>query len=146
VANTAGRDNADSTPVRKEAVQYQAVPASAPPLTAAEDRQWAFMAHCGGILGCVPSLVVYLVFRTRGPFAEQEAKEALNFTLPPTLLAVVANILALVLSVFAPVAGSVFAVLAVAIWIFLTVFSVVAAVHVNRGQPYRYPLNLRLIH
>jgi uncharacterized Tic20 family protein len=62
------------------------------------------------------------------------------------VLAVVANILALVLSVFAPVAGSVFAVLAVVIWIFLTVFSVVAAVHVNRGQPFRYPINLRLLH
>ncbi|GAA1050420.1 MAG: DUF4870 domain-containing protein [Renibacterium sp.] len=122
--------------------QFQAVSPDALPLTASEDRQFAFLAHCGGILGFIPSLVIYLIFRDRGPFTAQESKEALNFTLPPTILAALANILALLI----PVAGSVFAILAVLIWVFLTVFSVIAAIHVNRGNPYRYPVNLRLIH
>lgn len=122
--------------------QFQAVSADALPLTASEDRQFAFLAHCGGILGFIPSLVIYLIFRDRGPFTAQESKEALNFTLPPTIIAVLANILALLI----PVAGSIFAILAVLIWVFLTVFSVIAAIHVNRGDPYRYPVNLRLIH
>jgi hypothetical protein len=123
-------------------VHYQAVPANALPLTASEDKQWAFMAHCGGILGFLPSLIIYLVFRDRGPFTAQESKEALNFTVPPTIVAALANILALVV----PVVGSIFAVLAVGIWIFLSVYSVLAALQVNRGQPYRYTWNLRLIH
>ena len=42
----------------------------------------------------MPSLLIYLVFRDRGPFTAQESKEALNFTLPPTIVAVLANILA----------------------------------------------------
>ncbi|MBW4095162.1 MAG: DUF4870 domain-containing protein, partial [Acidobacteria bacterium] len=37
-------------------MHYQAVAANALPLSASEDRQWAFIAHCGGILGCIPSL------------------------------------------------------------------------------------------
>ena len=63
---------------------YHGVPANALPLTASEDRQWATLAHFGGILGCVPSLLIYLIFKDRGPFTAQESKEALNFTLPPT--------------------------------------------------------------
>lgn len=122
--------------------QFQAVSPDALPLTASEERQFAFLAHCGGILGFIPSLVIYLIFRDRGPFTAQESKEALNFTLPPTILAALANVLELML----PVAGSVFTILAVLIWVFLTVFSVIAAIHVNRENPYRYPVNLRLIH
>ncbi|OMH26037.1 hypothetical protein BKD30_05555 [Tersicoccus phoenicis] len=120
---------------------YRGAPASALPLTATEDRQWATLAHFGGIFGCIPSLVIYLVFRERGPFTAQEAYEALNFTVPPTMVAVLCNVLALV-----PVVGWVFALLAALLWLGVTVFSVIAGVHANRGQPYRYPLNLRLIH
>ncbi len=89
--------------------QYHGVPANALPLTASEDRQWATLAHFGGILGCVPSLLIYLIFRDRGPFTAQESKEALNFTLPPTIAAVLANILVLL-----PVVGNLFAVIATA--------------------------------
>ncbi|WP_026554943.1 DUF4870 domain-containing protein [Arthrobacter sp. 35W] len=144
--NPAGSGTSNRPEHPRQPSQYQAVPANALPLTASEDKQWAFIAHCGGILGFIPSLIVYLVFRDRGPFTAQESKEALNFTVPPTIVAALANLLALVFSTFAPAVGSVFAFLAVAIWVFLTVFSVIAAVQVNRGQPYRYPVNLRLIH
>ncbi|MGO4385314.1 DUF4870 domain-containing protein [Specibacter sp. RAF43] len=116
-----------------------------PPLTPAEDKQWAFLAHCGGILGCVPSLLIYTFMGTRGPFTGQESREALNFTLPPTILAVVVNIMAFLCSFFSPTLVSVFASMAVAIWVFLTVWSVIAAIQVNKGQPYRYAWNLRRI-
>lgn len=115
--------------------------ASAPlPLTPSEDRQWATIAHFGGILGCIPSGIIYLVYRDRGPFTAQESKEALNFTLPLTVLALLSNLLMLI-----PVIGGVFAIIAVAIWVYVTVSGVVAGIEVNRGRPYRYPINLRLI-
>jgi uncharacterized Tic20 family protein len=120
--------------------QYQGVPANALPLTASEDRQWATLAHFGGILGCVPALLIYLIFRDRGPFTAQESKEALNFSLPPTIAAVLANVLVLL-----PVVGNIFAVLATLIWIALTCFSVSAGIQVNRGLPHRYQYNLRWI-
>ncbi|MHA7189756.1 DUF4870 domain-containing protein [Arthrobacter sp. MDT2-16] len=119
---------------------FEGTPANALPLTASEDRQFATLAHFGGILGFIPSLLIYLIFQDRGPFTAQESKEALNFTLPPTLLALVAWLLSLV-----PEIGGVFAVVNALIWVTITVFSVNAGIQVNRGRPYRYALNLRLI-
>ncbi|MEB7503382.1 DUF4870 domain-containing protein [Arthrobacter koreensis] len=118
----------------------QGAPANALPLTASEDRQWATLSHFGGILGFVPSLIIYLVFRDRGPFTAQESKEALNFTLPPTILALVAWLLS-----FIPVVGGYFAILNALIWIAVAVFSVMAGIECNRGRPYRYRFNLRRI-
>ncbi|WP_434994210.1 DUF4870 domain-containing protein [Arthrobacter sp. Ld5] len=119
---------------------FEGTPANALPLTASEDRQFATLAHFGGILGFIPSLLIFLIFKGRGPFTAQESKEALNFTLPPTILALAAWLLSLL-----PVVGGVFAVVNALIWLTITVFSVKAGVQVNRGRPYRYPLNLRLI-
>ena len=119
---------------------FEGIPAQALPLTASEDRQFATLAHFGGILGFIPSLLIFLIFKDRGPFTAQESKEALNFTLPPTILALAAWLLSLV-----PEIGGIFAVVNALIWVTLTVFSVNAGIHVNRGRPYRYPANLRLI-
>ncbi len=119
---------------------FEGTPANALPLTASEDRQFATLAHFGGILGFIPSLLIFLIFKDRGPFTAQESKEALNFTLPPTALALVAWLLSLV-----PDIGGLFAVVNALIWVVITIFSVNAGIHVNRGRPYRYALNLRLI-
>ncbi len=119
---------------------FEGIPATALPLTASEDRQYATLAHFGGILGFIPSLLIHLIFKDRGPFTAQESKEALNFTLPPTALALVAWLLSLV-----PDIGGVFAVINALIWLVITIFSVNAGIQVNRGRPYRYALNLRLI-
>lgn len=116
-----------------------------PPLTPSEDKQWAFMSHCGGILGCVPSLLIYKFMAPRGRFTAQESQEALNFTLIPTLVAVLLNITAFVIHLISPGSGTIFSLLALLIWAFLTVFSIIGAVRVNNGQPYRYPWNPRLI-
>lgn len=110
------------------------------PLTPSEDRQWATIAHFGAFLGFVPSLVVFVVFRSRGPFSEQESKEALNFTLPLTIVGIAMNVLA-----FLPILGAIFGVIAVLLWVFMTVSGVIAGIEVNKGRPYRYPFNLRII-
>lgn len=120
---------------------FEGTPAQALPLTASEDRQFATLAHFGGILGFIPSLLIFLIFKDRGPFTAQESKEALNFTLPPTILALIAWLLSLV-----PVIGAIFAVVNALIWVTITIFSVNAGIQVNRGKPYRYPFNLRLVH
>jgi uncharacterized Tic20 family protein len=119
---------------------FEGTPANALPLTASEDRQFATLAHFGGILGFIPSLLIFLIFKDRGPFTAQESKEALNFTLPPTILALAAWLLSLV-----PDIGGIFAVLNALIWVTITILSVNAGIQANRGRPYRYALNLRLI-
>lgn len=116
-----------------------------PPLSPAEDKQWAFLAHCGGILGCIPSALIYKFMAARGPFTAQESREALNFTLPPTIAAVALNIIALILNLIDPGAGTPLSMLALLLWVGLTVWSVIAAIQVNKGNPYRYAWNLRRI-
>lgn len=119
--------------------------ASQPPLTPSEDKQWAFLSHCGGILGCIPAFLIHRYIAPRGRFTAQESLEALNFTLPPTIIAAVLNVLALVFVFVNPHIATIFSMLALAVWVFLTVFSVIGAIRVNRGQPYRYAFNLRPI-
>ena len=139
--HTPGPDRTRPTAGPRRDPHLQGSSDRAEPLTPSEDRQWATLAHFGALLGFIPSLAIFLVFRDRGPFTAQESKEALNFTLPPTVLAIIANLLALI-----PVIGGVFGIVAVVIWLFMTVSGVNAGIQCNKGRPYRYPLNLRLIH
>ena len=55
-------------------------------LSEAKERTIASFAHFGGILGFLPSAAIYLKYRGRGTgFAEQEAREAMDFTLVPSI-------------------------------------------------------------
>ncbi|GAA3694672.1 DUF4870 domain-containing protein [Zhihengliuella alba] len=128
-----------SEPTERPGAQFDGSSPAAERLTPTQDRQWATMAHFGAILGCIPSAVIYYVYRERGPFTAQEAREALNFTFPLTVVALICNLLTLI-----PVIGGFFAVIAVAVWVVLTVNGLVAGLEANRGRPYRYRFNLRL--
>ncbi len=143
MSNNADRHrDSRSRPARQDsAPAFQGSSSNAEPLTPSEDRQWATLAHFLGILGFIPSLVIFLIFRDRGAFTAQESKEAFNFTFPPSVLAGIALLLSLL-----PDIGALFAVINALIWVTLAAFSVAAGVHVNRGRPYRYPFNLRIFH
>ena len=114
--------------------------AAAPMLTREEDTRWATLSHFGAVAGCVPALVIYLVYRDRGPFTAQESKEALNFTVPLTLTVLVFYGLAFIppIAPFAGLGG-------VFVWAFMAISGLVGGAECNKGRPYRYRLNLRLI-
>ncbi|MDR5710667.1 DUF4870 domain-containing protein [Nesterenkonia flava] len=112
----------------------------APALTPAEDRRWATLAHFGGVAGCLPALVIWLVFRDRGPFTEQESKEALNFALPLTVVMVVFYGMA-----FIPGIDWIGSIAAVLTWAYMALSGLIGGIECNKGRPYRYVLNLRLI-
>src|SRR5665647_1618516 len=81
---SAGSSSDSSPPYQAPPPGYAAPPpgyaAPAAPMTDAEQRQWAMFSHLGGILfGFVPALVIWLVFKERGRFVDEQAKEALNF-------------------------------------------------------------------
>jgi len=108
--------------------------AGQPPLRPDEERTWSLLAHLGGILfGFLPSLVVWLVFKGRGPFLDDQAKEALNFQITVTIAYIASAIL-----FFIPF-------LPFVVWAANTVFCILAAVAVNKGEWYRYPATLRLV-
>jgi uncharacterized Tic20 family protein len=116
--------------------QPAAAPVAAAPLSEADDRQWASFAHLGGILGFLPSLIIWLVFKDRGRFTETEAKEALNFQITIAIVYLVGSILSVV------VIGGV---LNFAAWVVSIIFSLLGFMKAKDGQNYRYPFALRLI-
>jgi uncharacterized Tic20 family protein len=125
--------------------------APAAPLTAAEDKQWASVAHFGGVavlfwLGWVPPLITYLVFKDRGPRTNVESKESLNFQILVTAVLVINAIIGTILSI---VTFGLWALIQLLIhWIVVivaVVFSILGGVRVNAGGTYRYPVNVRLI-
>lgn len=116
---------------------YQpAPPVAAAPLTEAEDKQWASFAHLGGIVGFLPSLIIWLVFKDRGRFTANEAKEALNFQITLAIVYVISVLLWIaligILTYFAAVILSI-------------IFSIFGFMKAKDGQSYRYPFALRLI-
>jgi len=114
--------------------------AGGPPLSDAETRQWAGLAHLGGILFWPPSLIIWLVYRDRSAFVGQEAKKALNFQL--TLLI---GWIALVVLDQILLPGFIVWLGQVALWVVSLIFSIQGYQAVQRGQAYTYPFGLQLI-
>jgi uncharacterized Tic20 family protein len=118
-------------------------PAAAAPLSEAEDKQWASFAHLGGILGFLPALIIWLIFKDRGAKTNVEGKEALNFQITVAIgyvaCAILGSILAIVLI------GFIFYIAWFAIWVLSLIWSIMGFSKVNAGGSYRYPVALRLI-
>lgn len=110
---------------------------SAPQMSPADEKLWATLVHIGGIFfGFIPALIGYLVLKDRGPFVRAHTATALNFQITMTIAAVVSAILWIVIvGIF----------LTIAIGIVVVVFSIIAAVKANQGQPYTYPLSIKFV-
>lgn len=117
--------------------QPWSAPAGGAPVSDADRKLWAMLAHLGGILfGFIPSLVVWLIYKDRDEFIKDQSQEALNFQITMVIAWVVASALTAVLIglIFYPV-----------IFIANLVLCIMAGLAANRGERYRYPFALRLI-
>jgi uncharacterized Tic20 family protein len=123
---------------------YQAPPAAAgypqpvvQPLTESDQRMWSMLAHLGGIiLGFIAPLIVMLVQGEKSPFVRRHSVEALNFQITLIIGYVVSAILFLVIIGF---------LLFFVVWIVGIVLSIIAGLAANKGEEYRYPINIRLV-
>ena len=113
-------------------------PASAP-LSESDSRMWATLVHVGGIIiGFVSPLIGYLVMRDRSQFVREHSATALNFQITMAIAHVINTVLVFVtLGLWGLIAWLV----ALAIWIVTIVFSIIAAMAANKGEPYKYPLS-----
>lgn len=133
------------------------------------ERQWAAMAHLTalvlalltswivGFAGVLGAGAIYLLKRDDSAFAAEHAREALNFNLSMFIyscLAVAAAValigatvltLGIGLIVTLP-AGLALALAFCAIALLWLVCSIIATIKAWNGEPYRYPLTIRLIH
>jgi uncharacterized Tic20 family protein len=116
-----------------------------PPMSPSDEQTWAVLSHIGalvltlvsaGTLGWLAPLVVWLVFRDRSRYVDDQAKESLNFQI--TLL--IAYVIGLI-TLFA-VIGILILVVA---FVLAVIFCIMAAVAASRHEPYRYPMSIRFI-
>jgi uncharacterized Tic20 family protein len=103
-----------------------------------EQRLWATLGHLSGLVfQIVGVLVLYLVTKDRGPYIRSQAAEALNFWITVYLAGLVSFALIFVLVGF---------LLLAALGVAAIVLPIIAAIAANRGEDYRYPATLRLVH
>lgn len=121
----------------------ESLPPSAPagaPLTPDQERTFASFAHLGGIIWILPSLIIWLVYKDRGPFVSSEAKKALNFMITATIAWIAVYVLDVA---FLPYLLA--SLLNLAIWVVVVVFSIQGFQSAQKGQPFKYPFSLELV-
>lgn len=118
--------------------QLAATPEPARPFGGTDPRTMAMLAQLLAIFtGFLGPLVIYLVNGPNGdPFVRHHSAEALNFQIT-TLIAAVAAAVSLILLVG-------FVLLPVVV-IGALVLELVATLAANRGEWYRFPINIRLV-
>lgn len=109
----------------------------AAPVSDADRKLWSMLGHLGGIvLGFIAPLIVFLMYKDRDEFVKDQSTEALNFQITVTIGYVVSMLLTTI------VIG---AILLPLVWIANLVFCILAGMAANKGERYRYPVNIRLV-
>lgn len=112
------------------------------PMAPQDERTWAMLAHlapfAGSVVGLpfVGPLVIFLVYKDRGPFVRRQSAESLNFQLTLLIGYVISVALMFVLVGFLTAA---------ILWVGGIVFQIIAAVAANRGEDFRYPMTIRFV-
>ena len=100
-------------------------------------KTMAMLAHLLAIFtSFLGPLIIWLIKKDQSPFVNQEGKEALNFQLTMLIAFVVGGLTAcLIIGFFIIAAASIVDI----------IFCILAAMTVNKGQGYRYPVCIRFI-
>jgi uncharacterized protein len=115
-------------------------------ITPSEERTMGTLAHgiplvamvvSAGTLGFVASLILYLVYKDRGPFVRENAVNSLNIQITTGIVLLLSIPLMFVLVGFLTFAAA----LVVAF-----VLHLIGALKANRGEWWRPPMTLRLVH
>ncbi len=128
-----------------------------PPLSGVpspEERQWAMFAHLsvlvGGLLTSVIGgwgffigpLVIWLMKKDTMPFVNDQAKEALNFSI---MVSAIFLILLILTFVTLGIGALLTVPVALVVGIGALVLIVMASMKANEGVAYRYPFTIRVI-
>jgi uncharacterized Tic20 family protein len=120
----------------------ESLPPSAPagaPLSPDQERTFASFAHLGGIIGFLPSLIIWLLYKDRSAFVGSEARKGLNFQITVILTWIV---IAILTTAFLHAVGTL---LYLALWVANIIFSVQGFLSAQKGQPFKYPFSLDLV-
>jgi uncharacterized Tic20 family protein len=112
----------------------------------AEERTMGTLAHAiplvamvvsAGLLGFVASLVLYLIYKDRGPFARENAANSLNIQITTGIVLLVSIPLMLILIGFLTFGIAI---------VVAFVLHLIGALKANRGEWWRPPLTLPFVH
>lgn len=107
-------------------------------MSPSDERTWGMLAHLSGLfLSFLGPLLVMLIQGPKSPFVRDQSVEALNFQLTVMIAAFVSIILMFVLIGF---------LLIFVVFVAALVFEILASIAANRGERYRYPINIRMVH
>lgn len=98
-----------------------------------EDKQMAMFCHLGGIIGgFILPLVIWLMKKEESKFVDDQGKEALNFQITMILAHMTIGLITCGIGslILLPLG---------------LVFCIMGATAANRGEYYRYPMNIRFI-
>ncbi len=107
-------------------------------------KNWAMICHLAGFFGfglpvaghVVGPLIIWMLKRDEHPFIDHQGKEAVNFQISMVIYgAILTPTMCFLVGI--P--------LLVALVITDIVLMIIAAVSASRGEPYRYPLTIRLV-
>ncbi len=110
-----------------------------------QERTWGMLAHLtpivamvlsAGLLGFVGSLVIYLLYKDRGPFVRQHAANSLNVQIMTGIVLLISFPLMLVLIGFATFALA---------FVVAFVLHIIGAVKANSGEWWTPPLTPRFV-
>ena len=112
-------------------------------LSSQDERTWGMLAHLSALvcaiiaLAFIGPLVIMLTQGQKSAYVRRQAVDALNFQITTYIAAIVSFLL-----VFVFLIGLVLLPIVGIGWLVLTIMASLAA---NRGEDYRYPVNLRLV-
>jgi hypothetical protein len=112
-----------------------------------DDRLWAALSHGLALVGwgmaigqLLAPLIIYLVKKDRSAFVANHARESLNFQISMLIYGLVLGALCFTV-ILIPLAVPLLGVLGV----FDVVMIIIATIKAANGEPWRYPLSLRLV-
>jgi uncharacterized Tic20 family protein len=101
-----------------------------------DERTFTSLGNILGILGFIPSLVMFMAFRERSDFLNRNMKSALNFQITMVLADVIGAITLII---------GIGALIWVATGVLRLVFSILAFVKTQEGNDYVYPVTISFI-
>lgn len=121
------------------------------PMSPGDARTWALASHVAapvlnlvtaGWVGFLAPLILWLVFKDRDPLVRNAAAGAFNFNVIVGIVNIVLWIITFVtLGLGVIITGP----LLFIVWVLTIVFAVQGAVKANRGQAYRYPMQIPIL-
>jgi uncharacterized Tic20 family protein len=117
-----------------------------PTVSPSEERTMGMLAHAiplvamvvsAGTLGFVASLILYLIYKDKGPFVRENAANSLNLQITTGIVLLISIPLMLVLVGFLTFAAAI---------VLAFVLHLMGALRANRGEWWRPPMTLRLVH